>query len=702
MKLLSFQFIIVFCFCYTCCIKATTIDSLESLIPKYQALDSAQRVIDIYLSIGEEQVKNQAFELAFESYKKALNISEKHKYKSQQFKIWLVMGQTAFQQQDYEQAIQYFTKITKRNTKDEEGLTHKAYRYLSQCHQQFGDIKLAYEYIYEALQGSEIANDLDEVMLNKFEIAALFYYKQNYELSIEHFEAALQLARQLENKDYILFCIGSIGATYLRIKKPVEAMPYNLEAYNLSKDTPPSSSLGYILANLGNNYFDLGRPQKALPYFQEALKIKRTIGDKMAESGSLRMLGVIYVKLDQFNKGLSYLTTSLEVARSIHARDRVLDTYREFANAYKHIGNYKDEAYYLEKYISLKDSITNEETIKKIENVTTKYEVRQRDQAIVEKNAQIEMIYRSLLIGGIIVLLMLSWLLYSRYRNQVKTNQLLSQKNEQIQEKNQKLMAANEQQLASNQLLLEKNKKIQLQNRKLEVSNQELQRFAYIASHDLKEPLRNIGSYSSLIKRRYYKQLDNDGKEFLSFITTGVSRMYNLLNDVLKYAKIEMDYDVATCTDAQLVVENVLLSMHKKIEEQNAEVTIQSLPKVEISTTHLTQLFQNLISNGIKYCDKPTPKVTVSCHTNGEEEIFAISDNGIGMNMKYKDKIFDMFLRLHNKDEYEGTGVGLAICKKIVAQYGGEIWVESKEGEGSTFYFSLPTLQTPMQEAMAA
>jgi len=225
-------------------------------------------------------------------------------------------------------------------------------------------------------------------------------------------------------------------------------------------------------------------------------------------------------------------------------------------------------------------------------------------------------------------------------------------------------------------------------------SNTELEQFAYVASHDLREPLRMIASFVDLLGRRYGDRLDQDGLDFIAFAREGAARMDRLVLDLLDYSRIGRICKPMQPVDLGPLTERVVRALALKVKETGADIVLpaQSWPTVTGDPDELVRLLQNLIDNAIKYREPSRPiRVTVSTERHGKEVTIAVADNGIGIDPQYYDRIFGIFQRLHTRESYEGTGIGLAICKKIVERHGGRIWVESKPGEGSTFLFTLPT-----------
>jgi PAS domain S-box-containing protein len=228
----------------------------------------------------------------------------------------------------------------------------------------------------------------------------------------------------------------------------------------------------------------------------------------------------------------------------------------------------------------------------------------------------------------------------------------------------------------------------------LERSNTELEQFAYVASHDLQEPLRMVASYTQLLARRYKGKLDANADEFISFAVDGATRMQLLINDLLEYSRVGRKNKEFAVIDCEIVFDQTISNLRAAIMETSAIITHDSLPTVMADDVQLCRLFQNLIGNAIKYHrqQEDPPRVHVSAKLEGNEWVFSVKDNGIGIDPKHFERIFVIFQRLHRKEEYSGTGIGLAICKKIIERHKGRIWVESQVGKGATFYFSLPSL----------
>jgi signal transduction histidine kinase len=228
-------------------------------------------------------------------------------------------------------------------------------------------------------------------------------------------------------------------------------------------------------------------------------------------------------------------------------------------------------------------------------------------------------------------------------------------------------------------------------NTALRRANADLEQFAYSASHDLREPLRMVSVYTDVLKRKYGQKLDADADQYIGYAVEGAQRMERLINDLLAYTQVStVSNDSIVVVDAEECLQSALSILRRTIDESNASIAHDSLPQVRMHRIHLEQLFQNLIGNAIKYRSNNPPQIRIRAERRAAECLFSVEDNGIGIDPQYRGQIFGIFKRLHSPTEYPGTGIGLAICQKIVHRYGGRIWVESELGHGANFFFTVP------------
>lgn len=287
-------------------------------------------------------------------------------------------------------------------------------------------------------------------------------------------------------------------------------------------------------------------------------------------------------------------------------------------------------------------------------------------------------------------------LLQDEINNRLAVEEILQEKN-QILEQEISSRRAVEKALQEQNLLLQKEIKnrhrvesaLLKSNQELARSNAELEQFAYVASHDLQAPLATIASYSQLLEKRYKDQLDSQANKFIGNIVQGCTRMQALIDDLLEYSRVGRSQKPFKLSNCNQVVEQALANLQAVIRDTQAVVAYSELPVVTGDVSQLIQLFQNLVGNAIKYRQDAPPAVCISACKQQDSWLFSVSDNGIGIATQHQERIFQIFQRLHTQKEYSGTGIGLAICQKIVERHGGRIWVDSEPGQGSTFYFTL-------------
>lgn len=670
----------------------STVDSLQSRLQElYRSSQKAER-LEVVMELGKALRIEKSYEESIQQYQQALELALYLEQAHAHREILMNLGEVYRLQENYVLAEETFQRLVQEETLCSQQQLAEANHRLSKVYRAQGNFDLAYDYQMRALEIRRDNQDQEGVARSQYQLGSLFFFQNNYALALEYYQKTLDNALALNDQHLLYMSYGALGSTYNKLERLDLSIEYNQLALELAEAQQNEVAIAYALHNMGADYYAVDSLALALQYFSQARLLKQQLQDQWGEIASLRMMGKVYVDQGQVELGLRCLQESLKMAEELALRPRVLEAYETLAKVYEQLDQGPEAILYLRKYIALKDSLVNETTVQKMGTIKQGYEVQRREQELVKKDYQIAQLQQKALIVGILVLLILLWLIYSRYQNTVQYSQELQSKNHRIHQQNEELAQANDLQKRSNALLRKNNEKIQLQNKKLENSNLELQRFAHIASHDLKEPLRTIGAYASLVSRRYQHTLDGEGKEFLHFITQGVNRMYHLLDDVLNYSRLETEVvqpDLEWVDLNELVVE-LQRNLQEQILQSNARIQSNPLPWVKANRNHLYQIFQNLLVNGLKYNTQLEPQINIGWERDGSFYRFEVRDNGIGIDPSYHHKIFEAFQRLHRTDEFEGTGIGLAICKKLVTQYGGDIWVESTVGQGSAFYFSFP------------
>jgi len=549
----------------------------------------------------------------------------------------------------------------------------------SSIYQALGNYQKAYDYQIRALQRYETAKDNTGIGRSNYIIGTIFYYQKQYEQALVQYEKALIICKKTKIEHLVYSCLGALGSTHEELGNVEESLLYNSKALKLAEDLKYNTGIAYSLDNIGTGYLQQGNCNMAKKYILKSIKLKNKLKDNWGIMGSKFSLVKVYEACEEKNSVLPLLLDVLNMSKELGSKSRELDVYERLSEFYDNKNPIK--AYeYTKKFIALKDTVLNEKTLEEMGQSKQRYELVKKESEInmlkaenkiLNVSKENQRLYVILYLGSTILFFVAIIWFFSRLKMQRKINGMLEGKNN---------------------LLNQKNEEIRIKNKQLEHSNEDLAQFAYVASHDLKEPLRMIHSYTTLLERRYNDMLDENGKEFMHFIVDAVDRMKILLDDLLDYSrsgKQELPDTLISVADMMIVVS---ANLAKQIEDNKGSLIVKSenLPAILAHKSQLMQLLQNLVSNGMKFRGERDPIIIVDCEKKKELFVFSVKDNGIGISKNNQEKVFEMFRRLHTKEEYAGTGIGLATCKKIVSNMGGDIWVESEEGEGSTFFFAVP------------
>ncbi len=532
-----------------------------------------------------------------------------------------------------------------------------------------GNYEQASKFFFDALAQREKLGDKLGLSRSYNNIGNVFFHQEDFEQAFEYYNLGLEMRKELNDSVGLIYSYNNLADVALKKKDFDGALKNYKVAKSYGEATGHKGGLSFVLQNMGLLYREKAQVDSALYYFNNSLPLAQAIEDKNKVSFLLNQIAQIELENRNYKKALDLGQRSFRYGNEAGAKDKMRDACEILSMAYSGTGDYEQAFLEMQKFNKLDEEIAGEDKEKAIIEITSKYETAKKEAEILsqktellenEKKVNRLTIFIFVLIFLTIVLVALG--LFFRYRLQIQNAKMLRQKNKQIEAQNEKLIR----------------------------SNSALEQFAYVASHDLKEPLRNISSFSSLLKRNYESKLDKTGKDYIEIITKGVRHMSSLLEDVLAYSRLTQN---TLTRDEEInmndVVASVKETLEQVIDEKNVLITADDLPKVKSNSIQMYQLLQNLISNGIKFNNKTKPTVHVGYIREKGQHHFTVSDNGIGINKEYENKIFQIFQRLHKKEEYTGTGIGLAICERIVKQHGGEIWLESEEEKGSTFHFTI-------------
>ena len=596
-----------------------------------------------YKDLGTTKLYSNNFDEAEAFYKNGIEAYQKGNYMIGVAHCNLNLGNVYSDQFSYAKGIQYYYNALK------EYETHKLNRYIGMANNNIGNIykdikdyNKAHEHYQKAKHSYQVDNDSLQIINANLNIGASYLDQGEYDLAIQILYKALDDTKK-------------IGFNY-----PIPTIYNNIVACHI---------------NLGN--FDLAEKN-----IQLALKISTANGtNSLEEIKSSLLASEIQFRQRNFSKAINLAHLTLNKAKEKNQWNVMGNASKILADSYKKKHQYKESLQYLELHERLKDTLYNEEEIKipiakefeyQLEKQKREQEVKQEKDKLAYE-AELKSQKNILLFFGLGFFILGAAVIafYKNFKKRKRAEEELEKKNAMLE--------------------------------KYIESNIQLEQFAHIASHDLKSPLRTVGSFSSLLKRRAASKLNESEMEYLDMIGNAAKLMWNLVDDLMAYSQVNSLQMNLEEHDVNALLEDVQSNLNFSIEEKNAVLEIINMPtSIMVDETKIRQVFQNLIANSLKFTPIDTkPFIKINCIQEESFYKFSVADNGIGIQEEYLETIFKPYKQLHTKDKYEGTGMGLAICKKIVEKHGGEISVKSELGKGTTFYFTIPkTTNTSKKKAV--
>ncbi len=524
-------------------------------------------------------------------------------------------------------------------------------------------------------------------------IGSLYKMRGDIGMAKKVLTEALEISNSTEHWELHLKCLSALGKVCESDRDFENAMKYQLKALAIGQEREYPGLIISCKSNIGQLYQLQENYPQARFHYQEALAIAR---DKkmlqMVQSLTLSLGKLARIEGNHW-EALGYLEEAESLAERMGEDAMILETANELADLHQKLGNYRKAFTYFRRASDLRFERQEKMNSNRMQELIAAYDAEQKEKELLQlrKERLIEQ-YKTIGVAALAFFALVALLaLYLRFRERQKSFSILNDQHRKIQHQNRILQQQYSEIEDKNNQLAGKSKEIKTQNRELQMVNMELKHFARAASHDLREPLRAIRSYMNLLGSRYEQGFDQKAKEFLSMASAGAVRMEDLLNDLYQHAQVGRSKEDLRKVSVSSLMKEVLSDLHVTISEKNALIACENLPEVMGFRTELRMLLQNLVSNAVKFTPEGSPpKVLITGSEDVKNWYIEVKDHGIGISEEYHDKIFGIFERLHARDEFEGSEIGLATCQKVVQHHGGEISVESKPGFGTTFRVSLP------------
>lgn len=550
---------------------------------------------------------------------------------------------------------------------------------------QQGNPEKALSLYHEALSLAEKDNFLFGISLVSGNIGAMHQYTNNdIGKAKEYYSKSIKNAKKNNDLTSVGWIYQSLGCIASERGEEIEAENYFEQAYKIAENIDDKTSMNEVKIELSTHHLKKGNYELAKIHANDAIEIIKGVGNKEREIYSNFSLINAYRKSQELDKALTLALRTLPMAEKIPHKYPLMYIHQKLSNIYADRLDYKNAFKHNQHFLATKDSIHSDEKEKYLSDLEEKYQLEKKESenAILraeQKEQEATLKQQQILSYGLAAVTLLSILLgfsiLRAYKGKSKSNKELEEK------------------------VKERTIQLEKSNLRLKKSNAELEKFAYAASHDLKEPLRNIISFTGLLKREIKDTDNKNAHEYMEYISESTRQMHELVQDILAFSRLPVDNEKVEQLDLNQILRTIKHSIFGIGNPESTSIQAKkNLPKIIGNPSQIYSLFKNLIENGLKYNESENPLVTIDFEENEGEYIFCFSDNGIGIEKEFSEKIFEMFQRLHNRQEYDGTGLGLAFCKKIVHSMNGEIWVESKPKYGSKFYFSIPIDKTVKQE----
>ena len=568
---------------------------------------------------------------------------------------------------------------------EEKGYKHILYKALNNAgiiYRDMGQLEEAISAFQRAVLTAKMDGNQEDYCFYTTNLADLLIRQEKFDRAYRTYSQVYPIALKLKNKILIADIRAGMAQVLFHKKRYKECLIFYSEVLKLYQKLNDKGGQILTLTNIGNVYEEKGEGREALKYYSKGLELAEKFGASTLIITCYQSLAQSTLKSKKYKKAIKYAELGLDHAELVNNIQMQISFFEVLATAHEARENFQKGLLYFKKLKVLEDDLRKNNEAQKIAKLALDYDLESQEaenqmlrdkQALQQAELKKNKIFAVMIGLGLIFVSLLAYFLFCINKQKLKFNVALRKEVD------------------------NRTKQLEQSNFKLKKSYKELERFSHIASHDLKEPLRNITSFVRLIERRLVGE-NEYLKEYLQFVQNNAKQMNILIEDVLEFSKIDNKQVKLERVDLNKVLKQVRTALRQEIKKGDIFIESSELPTIVTNSGQLYLILKNLIENGIRFNKNPIKRIKVSYLEEGQNHILRVKDNGIGIDANYHEKIFEMFERLQNRKHYRGSGLGLSLCKKIIEGWGGEIWIENNDAGGSIFYLKFPVRKTKKEE----
>ncbi len=647
--------------------RAHPVDSLRTIVEEYQRQENHVAAAATYLAIGEEYFSQFEHESALQYLQAGLESAEKAKNAELQFRILNLTGRNYFWMDEFSRAIGYHWKAEELSSKlggnDQTKYISANLANIGENYKMLGNMPLALDYLLRAKDHYLRDKDTLGIAATFDKIGQIYWEMEQYDKALHNLRSALFLYHGADQKIYKYQIQASVAQLYKDMDELERAMDEAEVSLQMAESQGYQYGIALSTGLIGSIYHAQELHDRAIPLLKEAVEQFNIAGTRLEAGEYAIVQAYATLAVGQKAEALDLMETAFAISEEVRSEELKVDACRGLALVYQELGQINQALSYLSQYVSHKDSLQKWAKLRQASYLQTDYELRKRESQNkwFESETRITKarLWLIIILGSLLMLFVVVWLTYLRYLHQAKTSRLL----------------------------LEKNEEIQHQNEALSTSYAELRRLSDLAAIDLREPVEGIRGE---LEQLYAGSKDEGRSNAYKRIGDHLKKLDALLAGILAFSGVRNDPEQWESIALSDVVKEAIRSLPEQERNKATRVQMHQLPNIRGDKRQLVQLFQHLLSNAIRFRGKEDPEVTISSIESGNRYLISVKDNGIGIPDQLQSQIFDLFFQGSGIEDGLGSGVGLAVSRRIVQQHGGKIWVSSSEGEGSTFYFTLP------------